>query len=120
VSSDDARTVSLVDPRTAAIARVAQAGEFPSDFAVGEGAVWVIDRVQGRLVKISPDYGVVPSRVSIGSRQTLSATDERYDLNPWSVAAGAGGVWITDGSSLLRRAARPAEGSLIATTFAHH
>jgi glutamine cyclotransferase len=42
----------------------------------------------------------------------LSATDDRYDLDPWSLAAGAGGVWITDGSSLLRRA-DPASGAIV-------
>src|SRR5437763_1594890 len=43
VTSDDARTASLIDSGTPSIARVAQIGEFPSDFAVGESAVWVID-----------------------------------------------------------------------------
>ena len=112
VTSDDARTVSLVDAGSTAIARVVPIGEFPSDFAVGEGAVWVIDRVLGRLVKISPDYGTIVGTATIGSRETLSATDDRYDLDPWSIAAGAGGVWITDGSSLLRRA-DPSSGKIV-------
>ena len=104
VGSDDARTVSLLDPGSRSTPRDVRVGAFPSDFAVGERAVWVIDRVQGRLVKISPDYAAVVSSARIGSTETLSATDDRYDLDPWSIAAGEGGVWITDGSSLLRRA----------------
>ena len=112
VTSDDARTVSRVDAGSSSVASVAQIGGFPSDFAVGEGAIWVIDRVRGRLVKISPDYGTVLGSAAIGSTQTFSATDDRYDLDPWSIAAGAGGVWITDGSSLLRRA-DPGTGTIV-------
>ncbi len=118
VTSDDARTASLVDAGSQSIARVVQVGAFPSDFAVGEGAVWVIDRVRGRLVKISTDYGTVLSNVGIGSMETLSVNDDRYDIDPWSVAAGAGGVWITDGSSLLRRA-DPTSGRIARTDDIH-
>jgi hypothetical protein len=85
VTSDDARTVSLIDPTVPSVSSVVQIGEFPSDFAVGERAVWVIDRVHGRLVRISPDYGTVLSAPTIGSTETLSATDDRYDLDPWSL-----------------------------------
>jgi DNA-binding SARP family transcriptional activator/ABC-type branched-subunit amino acid transport system substrate-binding protein len=112
VSSDDARTVSLIDSGALSIAKDVQAGEFPSDFAVGKGAVWVIDRVRGRLVKISPDYASVVRSASIGSTETVSAIDDRYDLDPWSIAAGTDGVWITDGSSLLREA-DPSSGSIV-------
>jgi DNA-binding SARP family transcriptional activator/ABC-type branched-subunit amino acid transport system substrate-binding protein len=112
VTSDDARTVALVDTRAPAIARVVRIGEFPSDFAVGEGAVWVVNRVRGRLVKISPDYGTVLRTSSIGSTATLSTLDDRFDVDPWSIAAGAGGIWITDGSSMLRRAA-PTSGAIV-------
>ncbi len=114
VTSDAARTVSLVDAGTPAIVRVAQVGAFPSDFAVGEGAVWVVDRQRGRLVKLSPDYGTVLSTSRVGSSDTLSVLDDRNELDPWSIAAGAGGVWITDGSRLLRRA-DPATGSVVRT-----
>jgi DNA-binding SARP family transcriptional activator/ABC-type branched-subunit amino acid transport system substrate-binding protein len=112
VTSDDARTVALVDSRTPAIARVVRIGQFPSDFAVGEGAVWVVNRVRGRLVKVSPDYGTVLRTSRIGSTATLSTLDDRFDVDPWSVAAGAGGIWITDGSSVLRRA-EPTNGAIV-------
>jgi DNA-binding SARP family transcriptional activator/ABC-type branched-subunit amino acid transport system substrate-binding protein len=112
VSNDDARTVALVDPRAPGIVRVARIREFPSDFAVGEGAVWVIDRLRGRLVKISREYGAVLHAATIGSTATVSTVDDRFDVSSWSVAAGADGVWITDGSSLLRRA-NPASGSIV-------
>jgi hypothetical protein len=112
VTSDDARTVALVDARGPAIARVARIRSFPSDFTVGEGAVWVIDRLSGRLVKISADYGSVLRRSSIGSATTLSTIDDRFDVNPWSIATGAGSIWITDGSPILRRA-EPAKGEVV-------
>jgi len=114
VTSDAARTVSLVDAGSPAIVRVAQVGAFPSDFAVGEGGVWVVDRQRGRLVKLSPDYGTVLSTSAVGSSDTLSVLDDRNELDPWSIAAGAGGVWITDGSRRLRRA-DPATGSIVRT-----
>ena len=112
VSNDDARTVALVDARAPAIARVTRLREFPSDFAVGEGAVWVIDRVRGRLVKLSPDYGTVLGTSRVGSTATLSTIDDRFDVDPWAIAAGAGAVWITDGSSMLRRA-EPRKGTIV-------
>ena len=114
VTSDAARTVSLVEAGTPAIVRVAQLGAFPSDFAVGEGGVWVVDRQRGVLVKLSPDYRSVLSTSPVGSSDTLSVLDDRNELDPWSIAAGAGGVWITDGSRLLRRA-DPATGSVVRT-----
>ena len=112
VTNDDARTVTAVNARAPAIARVARMREFPSDFAVGEGAVWVIDRLRGRLVKISRDYGTVLGRSRRGSTATLSTIDDRFDIDPWSVAAGAGGIWLTDGSSTLLRA-DPASGRVV-------
>jgi DNA-binding SARP family transcriptional activator len=112
VTSDEARTASLVDAGTSSILRVIQIGEFPSDFAVGAGAVWVIDRVRGRLVKISRDYATVVGSAAVRSAETSSTTEDRYDLDPWSIAAGAGGVWITDGSTLLRRA-DPSSGKIV-------
>ena len=90
VTSDEARTASLVDAGTSLILRVIQIGEFPSDFAVGAGAVWVIDRVRGRLVKISPDYATVVGSAAVRSAETSSTTEDRYDLDPWSIAAGRG------------------------------
>ena len=114
VTSDDARTVSLVRGSTPSIANVIPIGEFPSDFAVGAGGVWVIDRVRGRLVKVSAEYASVVGSVAIGSSQTVSSTDDRYDVDGWSVATGARGVWITDGSSVLRRA-DPATGRIAAS-----
>jgi DNA-binding SARP family transcriptional activator/ABC-type branched-subunit amino acid transport system substrate-binding protein/DNA-binding beta-propeller fold protein YncE len=112
VSNDDAQTVALVDARAPAIAQVARIREFPSDFAVGEGAVWVVDRLRGRLVKISPDYGTVVGTSRVGTTATLSTTDDRFDVSPWAVAAGAGGIWITDGSSMLHRA-EPRTGRIV-------
>jgi DNA-binding SARP family transcriptional activator/ABC-type branched-subunit amino acid transport system substrate-binding protein len=112
VTNDEARTVALIDSEAPAIARVVRVRAFPSDFVVGEGAVWVIDRLSGRLVKISRDYGTVLRTTRTGSTATLSTIDDRFDVDPWSIAAGAGGIWITDGSSALLRA-EPTNGSIV-------
>jgi YVTN family beta-propeller protein len=103
VTSDDSRTVSLVDSSTGAIARVVPVGTFPSDLAVGEGALWMVNSQSGRLVKINPDYGTVQS-LTLHSSATLSSHHNRNDVDPWSVTTGAGAVWITDGTRVLRRA----------------
>jgi DNA-binding SARP family transcriptional activator/ABC-type branched-subunit amino acid transport system substrate-binding protein/streptogramin lyase len=104
VTSDDARTVSMVDSGTPAITRVARVGAFPNDLAVGEGALWIVNGQSGRLVKINPDYGTVQSTTTLRSTAMLSSLHSRNDVDPWSVATGAGAVWITDGTRLLRRA----------------
>jgi DNA-binding SARP family transcriptional activator/ABC-type branched-subunit amino acid transport system substrate-binding protein/streptogramin lyase len=117
VTSDDARTVSLIDSRTPAVARVAQVGAFPNDLAAGEGALWIVNGQSGGLVKINPDYGTVQSTTTLHSSATLSSLHSRNDVDPWSVATGAGAVWITDGTRLLRRA-DPVRGRV--TTFDVH
>jgi DNA-binding SARP family transcriptional activator/ABC-type branched-subunit amino acid transport system substrate-binding protein len=103
VSSDDGQTVSLVNSGSPAIARVVRVGAFPNDLAVGEGAVWVVNGQSGRLVKIDPDYGTVQSTTVLHSSATLSSLHNRNDVDPWSIATGAGAVWVTDGTRLLHR-----------------
>ena len=57
-------------------------------------------------------YGTVLVTSSVGSTATLSTIDDRFDVSPWSVTAGAGGTWITDGSSMLHRA-EPRKGKIV-------
>lgn len=102
VGNDDAGTVSKLEPRSLGVSRVVPTGGFPSDIAVGEGAVWVVDARRGRLTKIDPGYGTVVERRDILPAHTAYDRD-REGLDPVTVAAGAGSVWLTSGTPLLVR-----------------
>jgi len=105
VGSDRSRTLSRIDTRTHAVARVVAPGSFPTDVAIGDGGVWVVDGVNARLLKVSPGYGSVARRVILDRDRAQTYLPENRSVldNPWSVAAGLGGVWVTDGSSRLVR-----------------
>jgi DNA-binding SARP family transcriptional activator/ABC-type branched-subunit amino acid transport system substrate-binding protein/streptogramin lyase len=100
---DDGRgTLSEIDP--SGVARVIPIDAAVSDVATGPGAVWAVSRRTGRLTKIDASYGTVVRRATIRGGSSflagLSITD------PWSVADGAGAVWVTDGSTRLVRVDR--------------
>jgi DNA-binding SARP family transcriptional activator/ABC-type branched-subunit amino acid transport system substrate-binding protein/DNA-binding beta-propeller fold protein YncE len=100
VGSDDSRTVSVVDASTRRATKLVTTG-FPSELAVGEGAAWVVDGPSGLLRKIDPTYGVVgQARIT---PPNLAYDGSRGYLDPLSVAAGLGSVWVADGSRRLIR-----------------
>jgi DNA-binding SARP family transcriptional activator/ABC-type branched-subunit amino acid transport system substrate-binding protein/DNA-binding beta-propeller fold protein YncE len=105
VGSDRSRTLSTIDTRSRAVSAASLAGAFPTDLAIGRDAAWVVDAVSGRLLEISRGYGPVAHRVTIDRRrvQTWLPEDRSILDNPWSVATGLSGVWVTDGSSRLVR-----------------
>ena len=100
--SDDARAVSAIDPRRYVVANLFPAGGAPHDIAAGLGHLWVIDERARKLIKIDPDYGVT-DRVGLPKPPLPLSLIRVRPYDPWSVAAGAGAVWITDGSSRLTR-----------------
>jgi branched-chain amino acid transport system substrate-binding protein len=108
VASDRSRTLSTLNASSRATSMVIPLGSFPTDLALGRGAEWVIDGKSGksgRLLRISRGYGAVARRVPIdrGRAQTYPSEHRSILDNPWSVAAGLGGVWVTDGLSRLVR-----------------
>jgi DNA-binding SARP family transcriptional activator/DNA-binding beta-propeller fold protein YncE len=105
VASDRARTLSTVNASTRAASTAIALGSFPTDLALGRGAEWVLDGTSGRLLQISRGYESVARRVTIdrGRAESYPFEDRSILDNPWSVAAGLGGVWVTDGSSRLVR-----------------
>jgi YVTN family beta-propeller protein len=58
-------------------------GNGPEGVAVGDGAVWVANSIDGTLSRIDPVRGNVVSSIALGA----GATD---------VATGAGAVWVSD------------------------
>jgi DNA-binding beta-propeller fold protein YncE len=58
-------------------------GSFPSDVAVGEGAVWVTDSLHDTVVEIDPSRNRIKRTIPVGH-------------DPIAVAAGAGAVWVAN------------------------
>jgi DNA-binding SARP family transcriptional activator/streptogramin lyase len=104
VSSDVARTISRIAPGKPSISSVLRATVFPSDVAGGAHDIWVVSRQRGLLVKLNPSYHRIAASRPIPAAFTLPSEDNRELVDPWSVATGAGAVWVTDGSRHLRRA----------------
>jgi streptogramin lyase len=103
--------VSAVDPRTERVTRTVVPGVFPSDLAAGAGSVWVLDGHAGVLVRVDPAYGRVAGRLALPRSGGARAPADRFTADATSVAVGAGGVWVTDGSRRLLRV-DPATGRL--------
>jgi ABC-type branched-subunit amino acid transport system substrate-binding protein len=102
VGDDDAGTVSALNGKTRRVTRLVAAGGFPSDLAVGEGALWVMDGRSGLLRKVDPVYGAVTRSIRVAAPNPAYDAS-REGLDPTSVAAGLGSVWLTDGSAELAR-----------------
>jgi DNA-binding SARP family transcriptional activator/ABC-type branched-subunit amino acid transport system substrate-binding protein len=105
VASDRSRTLSPLNASSRATSTVIALGSFPTDLALSRTAGWVLDGKSGRLLRISRGYDSVATRRPIdrGRAQTYPSEHRSILDNPWSVAAGLGGVWVTDGSSRLLR-----------------
>jgi DNA-binding SARP family transcriptional activator/ABC-type branched-subunit amino acid transport system substrate-binding protein/DNA-binding beta-propeller fold protein YncE len=101
VAGDTSQTLQRIDP--ASPGRVAPVNGFPSDLAMGEGALWMVDALHGTLVKVNPAYGTVVARTPLTGAAREVAISDRAAFDPWSVAAGAGGVWVSDGSPRVYR-----------------
>jgi serine/threonine protein kinase len=56
---------------------------FPSDVAVGEGAVWVTDSMHNTVIEIDPSRNRIARTIPVGH-------------DPVAVAVGAGAVWVAD------------------------
>ena len=59
-------------------------GHAPSALAVGEGAVWVVNRTDGTVSRIDPETNSVSWSVGVGH-------------DPTAVAVGEGAVWVAGG-----------------------
>jgi DNA-binding SARP family transcriptional activator/streptogramin lyase len=99
VGSDDARTISALDIGSRTVRAVVGTGSFPSDIASGEGALWALDREHGTVLRVNRATAMVERRIDVGAGAPF--VHDRSVLDPWSLAVGAGGVWVTDGSAML-------------------
>jgi hypothetical protein len=101
VAADGSRTLTALDPRDGSVLQVAAPNAFPSALALGAGALWLADRGTGSVVAIDPSYAVASARIRLPGAARMGAVGDRGGFDPWSIAAGAGAVWVTDGSRRL-------------------
>jgi YVTN family beta-propeller protein len=74
--------VSQIEPSTNRVVRTVRVGKDPIAVAVGEGAVWVTNYLDGTVSRIDPQRGRVVETIKVGP-------------NPDRIAAGENGVWVT-------------------------
>jgi branched-chain amino acid transport system substrate-binding protein len=103
-ADEDSRTVSAIDARTRRLVRTAPTDLFPTDVAADADSVWVFDDARRRLARLDARYGRVRDTLRLVRRPTTRA--DRFEHEPASLAAGAGAVWITDGTSRIVRVDR--------------
>jgi YVTN family beta-propeller protein len=101
VADEGSQTVSAIDARARRVVRTVPAGLAPTDIAADDDSVWVLDGARRRLARIDPRYGAVVAASRL--ERLAAAPPDRFDHDPSSVAAGAGAVWVTDGSTHLVR-----------------
>jgi streptogramin lyase/predicted Ser/Thr protein kinase len=80
-----ANSVARIDASANAFDEAVRVGEDPTGIAIGEdGDIWVINQGDSTVNRIDPETGeVIPAKSTLGI--------------PTGVAAGEGGVWITNG-----------------------
>jgi YVTN family beta-propeller protein len=74
-------TVSRIDPETNAVVATIRVGHEPSGIAVGDGAIWVVNRTDFTVSRIDPGTNRVIATIPIGNR-------------PTGIAAGGGSVFV--------------------------
>jgi len=74
----------------------------PADVAVGEGAVWVSDGVNGTLLRIDQAKRVVVDRVQVGA-------------DPAGVAVGGGSVWVANSQDGTISQVNPTTDTVVST-----
>ncbi len=94
-NADDG-TISRIDPKSRKVVGTIGIGTDVSDLAVGFGSVWVANGNDGTLARIDPDSNAVERTLRFGGGNELVPEPV------FTVAAGAGAVWITRGNAVLR------------------
>jgi DNA-binding SARP family transcriptional activator len=103
ISTVDSAALTVVDERTRAIVRTAPLSIRPAAIAAEGNRVWVLDRRRGLVLAFRAGYERASMRVSYRRTTSGSIDTGRNTHSSAALAAGAGAVWLTDGSSLLRR-----------------
>jgi DNA-binding SARP family transcriptional activator/streptogramin lyase len=103
LSTVDSAALTVVDQRTRAIVRTVPLSISPAAIAAEGSRVWVLDRRRGLVLAFRAGYERASMRVSYRRTTSGSIDTGRNTRSSAALVAGAGAVWLTDGSSLLRR-----------------
>ena len=103
VATVDSTTVTGVSGRTRSILRTVALTGRADAIAVGEGSVWVADGGRGVLTRIEAGYERAARRIRFPRAVRRSDQPTRLRAPRAALAAGAGAVWLTNGSERLLR-----------------
>jgi DNA-binding SARP family transcriptional activator len=99
----DSAALTIIDARTRAIVRQVPLSLDPGAVAVEGDRGWVLDRRRGLVLGFTAGYERPSLRIRYDRGPGGSVDTGLGTLGSASLATGAGAVWVTDGSSLLRR-----------------
>ena len=103
IGNDRSRSVAAVDIRLATVARTLAPDAHPTDVAAYRGTLWILDRERRALLQVGRGYDRVTRRTRVPGAPGEPFLRDRVPPEPWSVAAGETGAWVTDGSRRLLR-----------------
>jgi DNA-binding SARP family transcriptional activator/streptogramin lyase len=103
VTTVESPALTVIDARSRSRSRTVPLRMTPGAVAIAEDGVWVADSRRGLVVRLAPGYGEPTARISYRRTTTAPANVGGFRLDSTSLAAGAGAVWLTDGSMRLRR-----------------
>jgi DNA-binding SARP family transcriptional activator len=103
VSTVESPALTVIDARSRSRSRTVPLRMTPGAVAIAEDGVWVADSRRGLVVRLAPGYQEQTARISYPRAPIARPNVGGFRLDPTSLAAGAGAVWLTDGSPRLRR-----------------
>jgi DNA-binding SARP family transcriptional activator len=99
----DSAALTGVDEERRGISRTVPMRGDPEAVAVGEGGIWVADGARGVLARIKPGYASASQTIRYPRAREAPASPGGRRVPRSSVAAGAGAVWVTNGTRELMR-----------------
>ena len=82
-----------VDNETGAIEETVPVKD-PHSLAVGEGAVWVVQTLDDRVSRYSPESGELVATVPLSLPAPVSEGPEGFRFLPFTAAVGGGSLWV--------------------------
>jgi class 3 adenylate cyclase len=83
------------DPRSRRYGPYVCCNVLPDALALGEGALWVVERDDQQVTRIDQDTGTVETTIPIGAPRVQPLNFRRPEVQR-TLAAGEGGVWVVD------------------------
>jgi hypothetical protein len=93
--------LARIDPVTGTVLGRFDVGASATAVAVGEGAVWVVDEQEQKVVRVDPSSGRVVAKIAVGKE-------------PAAIAVGEGGIWVADSADGIVERIDPATNSVVA------